>query len=109
MVKDPEAVMARLRQRMYDQIPEHLKGPSAQTIVDRFEKLEVRDTLDITRANKEYFFQLIFRDDQDNRWCLHRHVVHNGCEYAADVEYHMWESAMRLSDNDFAELALLLT
>lgn len=101
-----ESTLAGVRQIMHNALPDRVKSVVGQRVVDMLTNVEmIRSLLD---GNINVRFTFV--DPHGERWHLHREVRHTLTDFEFEnASAWVLDSVMRLSEDEFAQLALLLT
>lgn len=104
--KNGEAAMREIRQRLHDRLPAKAVGPVGQQIVDSlYDVIAVRDVLEL-----RFLVTLRFEDPDGNKWDLLRTMKFKmDPDCMADAEQYLFDMAIRLSEEEIAQLAMVLT
>jgi hypothetical protein len=101
-----EATMGKLRQSMHDKLPARAEGHIGQKVVDAFSDVEISRSL----VDFKFFIKFIFKDPDGNKWTLEREFSYLiDKENMENAEHYLWDQALALHEEEFAQLALVLT
>lgn len=109
---EKDSMLSQIRQRMHDKIPEKAKGHVGQKVIDALTDVIITKSMVAGPHEQKFYIRFVFVDPDGNDWHMDREFTHHRPhteEELDNAEAYMWEKAMTLTEDDFVQLAFVIT